>query len=94
MEIDRPPPSQPSARSEAGLGEGGPPGEDFAYKHVTSPDELVREYERLVTSIDPSVAGFVWTQLTDVEGELNGLHMRDRRPKAPPEAVRRINQSF
>jgi beta-galactosidase/beta-glucuronidase len=69
-------------------------GEDFAYRHVTSPDELVREYERLVTGIDQSVAGFVWTQLTDVEGELNGLHTRDRRPKAPPEAIRRINQSF
>jgi hypothetical protein len=69
-------------------------GEDFAYKHVSSGDELVRAYERLVSSIDPSVAGFVWTQLTDVEGELNGLYTRDRAPKAPPEAIRAINQSF
>jgi len=54
----------------------------------------VREYERLVTGIDPSVAGFVWTQLTDVEGELNGLLTRGRRPKAPTEAIRRINESL
>jgi beta-galactosidase/beta-glucuronidase len=69
-------------------------GEDFAYKHATSGEELVRDYERLIRTIDPSVAGFVWTQLTDVEGELNGLHTRDRLPKADPGAFRRINQSF
>jgi hypothetical protein len=69
-------------------------GEDFAYKHARSAAELLGEYERLVTSIDSSVAGFVWTQLTDVEGELNGLHTRDRLPKAPPAAIRRINRSF
>ena len=56
--------------------------EDFAYKHVTSGEELAREYERLTATLG-DVAGFVWTQLTDVEGELNGLLTHDRRPKAP-----------
>jgi beta-galactosidase/beta-glucuronidase len=69
-------------------------GDDFAYKRAANGDELVREYQRLVNSIDGSVAGFVWTQLTDVEGELNGLHTRDRLPKADPGEFRRINQSF
>jgi hypothetical protein len=40
------------------------------------------------------VAGFVWTQLTDVEGELNGLLTADRVPKAPPEAIRAANERF
>jgi beta-galactosidase/beta-glucuronidase len=54
--------------------------EDFAYKHVQSGDELEAELERLTGTIG-DVAGFVWTQLTDVEGELNGLFTADRRPK-------------
>jgi beta-galactosidase/beta-glucuronidase len=65
--------------------------EDFAYKHVTSAGELVREYARLVGTIG-DVAGFVWTQLTDVEGELNGLLTHDRRAKAPPEEIRAVNE--
>jgi hypothetical protein len=64
--------------------------EDFAYKHVTSGAELAREYERLTSTLG-EVAGFVWTQLTDVEGELNGLLTHDRRPKAPQEMIRAAN---
>ena len=62
----------------------------FAYGTVGGPEELAREYERLVGSLD-GVAGFVWTQLTDVEGELNGLHTCERIPKVPPERMRAIN---
>jgi len=47
MEIDRPPPSQPSARSEPGLGEGGPPGEDVAYWEGL---EHTEEFRRLVAA--------------------------------------------
>jgi len=61
--------------------------EDFAYKHVGSGDELAAEVARLLGSLG-DVAGFVWTQLTDVEGELNGLLTADRRPKADPAAIR------
>jgi beta-galactosidase/beta-glucuronidase len=64
--------------------------EDFAYKHVANGDELAREYARLTGTIG-DVAGFVWTQLTDVEGELNGLLTHDRRPKAPQEMIRAAN---
>lgn len=60
--------------------------EDFAYKHVQSGDELAAELERLVGTIG-EVAGFVWTQLTDVEGELNGLLTADRRPKLDRDRV-------
>ena len=65
--------------------------EDFAYRSVASGDELAREYARLVGGIG-EVAGFVWTQLADVEGELNGLLTHDRRPKAPPAAIRAVNE--
>jgi beta-galactosidase/beta-glucuronidase len=65
--------------------------EDFAYKHVTSGEELAREYARLTATLG-DVAGFVWTQLTDVEGELNGLLTHDRRPKAPQEMIRAANE--
>jgi hypothetical protein len=36
----------------------------------------------------------VWTQLTDVEGELNGLLTHDRRPKVDPAKIRLANERF
>jgi beta-galactosidase/beta-glucuronidase len=65
--------------------------EDFAYKHVSSGEELASEYARLTATLG-DVAGFVWTQLTDVEGELNGLLTQDRQPKAPVELIRAANE--
>jgi beta-galactosidase/beta-glucuronidase len=65
--------------------------EDFAYRHVHTPEELAGEYGRMVGGLG-DVAGFVWTQLTDVEGELNGLLTHDRRAKVPPEAIRAVNE--
>jgi beta-galactosidase/beta-glucuronidase len=65
--------------------------EDFAYKHVSSAGALAQEYRRLIGGLG-DVAGFVWTQLTDVEGELNGLLTHDRRPKAPPQEIRAANE--
>jgi hypothetical protein len=66
--------------------------EDFAYRHVGSGAALAREYARLTGTIG-DVAGFVWTQLTDVEGELNGLLTSDRRPKAPAASIRAANEA-
>jgi beta-galactosidase/beta-glucuronidase len=65
--------------------------EDFAYKHVTSADALAQEYGRLIGGLGDT-AGFVWTQLSDVEGELNGLLTHDRRPKAPPQQIHAANE--
>jgi beta-galactosidase/beta-glucuronidase len=62
----------------------------FAHRTVAGPGELAAEYARLVGSLD-GLAGFVWTQLTDVEGELNGLLTCERIPKVPPETMRAIN---
>ncbi len=67
---------------------------DFSYRDVASPEELVGGYRNVVEQIPDDVAGFVWTQLTDVEGELNGLFTHDRVPKADPERIREVNEAF
>ena len=39
---------------------------------------------------NPAWAGFCYTQITDVEQEINGLMTYDRQPKADPEVFRKI----
>jgi hypothetical protein len=39
----------------------------------------------------PAFAGICYTQLTDVEQEVNGLLTYDRKPKFPLETLRDIN---
>jgi hypothetical protein len=68
------------------LGEG-----DFAYRTVATGEELGAAYARLVSQLG-DVAGFVWTQLADVEGERNGLLTDGREPKLAAEAVREANR--
>jgi beta-galactosidase/beta-glucuronidase len=67
---------------------------DFAYRDVASGDALVDGYRRAVEQIPDDVAGFVWTQLTDVEGELNGLLTYDRLPKTDLARIRAVNEEF
>jgi hypothetical protein len=38
----------------------------------------------------PRLQGFVWTQFTDVQQEVNGLLYFDRTPKIPLETLREI----
>jgi hypothetical protein len=40
------------------------------------------------------LAGFCYTQLTDIEQEINGLLTYDRRPKVAPEAIAAIHTEF
>jgi beta-galactosidase/beta-glucuronidase len=63
-----------------------------AYSH---PEELLARYADLVAGIRalPFVAGFCYTQLTDIELELNGLLTYDRRPKIDPTRVAAIHRS-
>jgi beta-galactosidase/beta-glucuronidase len=39
----------------------------------------------------PQIVGICYTQMTDVEQEINGLYTIDRRPKFPPEEVKKLN---
>jgi beta-galactosidase/beta-glucuronidase len=64
---------------------------DFVYRHV---DDLAEGYRRIVEQVPDDAAGFVWTQLADVEGEQNGLLAADRRPKCDPAAIRAVNDAF
>ena len=57
-------------------------------------DEMLERIERLVQVIidEPEICGFCYTQLTDVEQEVNGLMTYDRRLKVKPEKLQAIFQ--
>ena len=66
------------------------------YGSVSDPADLLAKYQDLMGAIASLkfVAGFCYTQLTDIEQEINGLLTYDRRPKIPIEAIAAINQSL
>ncbi|HKK49840.1 MAG TPA: glycoside hydrolase family 2 TIM barrel-domain containing protein, partial [Alkalispirochaeta sp.] len=57
-----------------------------------TPEELLARLRELVAAVHrrPNLAGFTYTQLTDVEQEVNGLLYADRTPKADISAIREI----
>jgi beta-galactosidase/beta-glucuronidase len=64
----------------------------WGYSTVSDAEEFLERYEGLITALlqsDP-VQGFCYTQLTDVEQEVNGLLTYDRKPKADLARIRKI----
>jgi beta-galactosidase/beta-glucuronidase len=64
----------------------------WGYSTVADADEFLEHYEALIAALlrcEP-VQGFCYTQLTDVEQEVNGLLTYDRKPKA---ALARIREA-
>ena len=64
----------------------------WGYSTVTDAREFLNRYEAMVDALlasDP-VRGFCYTQLTDIEQEVNGLLTYDRKPKASLEKIRAI----
>jgi hypothetical protein len=61
---------------------------------VSDPEEFLERYDALVTALLQSepVRGFCYTQLTDVEQEVNGLLTYERKPKADTARIREITQ--
>ena len=55
--------------------------------------ELLEKYRDLMKGISSLdfLAGFCYTQLTDIEQEINGLLTYDRKPKVDPEAIAAIH---
>jgi hypothetical protein len=53
---------------------------------------MLKRLDGLVKAIvsNRAWAGFCYTQLTDVEQEINGLMTYDRKPKADPEELKKI----
>lgn len=66
----------------------------WGYANADSDEEFEEKYKEVVDSLltSPLVQGFVYTQLCDVEQEINGLLTYDREPKLPMEKIRTINQ--
>ncbi|HKH48439.1 MAG TPA: glycoside hydrolase family 2, partial [Thermoanaerobaculia bacterium] len=64
----------------------------WGYSTVADAEEFLQHYEALITALlhSETVCGFCYTQLTDVEQEVNGLLTYDRNPKADPHRIREI----
>ncbi|MEO5653672.1 MAG: sugar-binding domain-containing protein [Marmoricola sp.] len=72
---------------------------EFGYARVEDTDELVRSFtalhEPLVAAVRAGLAATVYTQLSDVEDELNGLLTWDREVlKLDPAVVRRVTAAL
>jgi beta-galactosidase/beta-glucuronidase len=72
---------------------------DLLYKFYDSfktTEELLDKYRDLMRGISSLdfLAGFCYTQLTDIEQEINGLLTYDRKPKVDPEALAAIHSEF
>jgi beta-galactosidase/beta-glucuronidase len=61
----------------------------WGYQTVRDPEGLVRKVRAQTSQLfeAENLSGFVYTQLTDVEQELNGLLTYDRHFKAPPRQI-------
>lgn len=68
--------------------------EGWGYSGATTDEEFTDRYEAVISAMlaSPLVQGFCYTQLTDVEQEINGLLTYDRKPKIPLETIRAINE--
>jgi len=66
----------------------------WGYSAVNSSEELIEEYRKVTQAIlkSPVIQGFCYTQLTDVEQEINGLLTYDRKPKCDLNKIREINE--
>ena len=66
----------------------------WGYSAADSDEDFAARYEAVVAPLlaSPCVQGFCYTQLTDVEQEINGLLTDDRKPKIDPAVIRAINQ--
>lgn len=70
----------------------------FGYKIYNSPESLAKAYKNtfektIVPQIKKGLSATVYTQLTDVEDELNGLLTYDRKvEKIPADLLRKINE--
>lgn len=70
--------------------------EGWGYSAVQSSEEFVEEYGRIMKAVYASEGlwGYCYTQLTDVEQEINGLVTYDRKPKCDFAEIKKINGSY
>jgi hypothetical protein len=67
-----------------------------AYGSIKDEAELIERYKDLMQGIIglPFLAGFCYTQLIDVEQEINGLMTYDRKPKVDPAVLSQIHATI
>lgn len=67
--------------------------EGWGYTSASDDADFIQRYEAVVRALleSPVVQGFCYTQLTDVEQEINGLLTYDRQPKVDLDSIRSIN---
>lgn len=60
---------------------------------VATEQQFLDRYDRITSAIKqtPYISGYCYTQITDVQQEVNGLLKENREPKLPLEAVKAIN---
>ncbi len=68
----------------------------WGYTSVKNEEDFLEDYERIIDAIYNSkvLHGFCYTQLTDVEQEINGLLTYDREPKVSFEKIKEINAKW
>ena len=66
--------------------------EGWGYTLVQDEDQYLKDLDRVFGAVYSSkvLYGFCYTQLTDVEQEINGMLTYDRKPKVPLEKIREI----
>lgn len=67
--------------------------EGWGYTFVHSDEDFIEDYNRVMMALKESkvLVGFCYTQLSDVEQEINGLLTYDREPKVDCEIIKNIN---
>lgn len=68
----------------------------WGYTTAQSPEHLLADLARIWDAIfsSKSLHGYCYTQLTDVEQEINGLLTYDRKPKCDLDKIRELNSLF
>lgn len=66
--------------------------EGWGYSGADNEEDFLKRLKAVLDPMfsSPVIQGFCYTQLTDVEQEINGLLTYDRKPKAPVERIRSI----
>lgn len=69
--------------------------EGWGYTNADGDEDFIERYKAVIdaTYSSPILVGYCYTQLTDVEQEINGLLTYDRTPKVPLEIIKQINDS-
>jgi len=64
----------------------------WGYTSASDPEDLLIRIEKLCQAVvnKGQCCGFVWTQLTDIEQETNGMYTYDRQPKLDVGRVRQV----